>query len=336
MAVVSHRPDIKAESTAFGARVRGDGMDDLIFRDPDGVHYAVGGVRFDGSAGIVRRQEMALFHGSRIAAEGISIETADPDLGISAKLSGDSLAGAFYAPHASSVTIAGKEGTFFVDGARQSMQTLPKGLHRWEIASGMPTPMPPRILRTENSSGAAKVILEPVAGATRYRFFLSRDNAKTWSVAGESATPEIEIIGLANEAKVHIRAIAINSGHQSEPGPEYPVYVTAKPSLPPDGLHLSLTKASTEVRWGEVLGVTAYKLYSRTGADAWRLIYQGRQRTFTDVSRADEYKVSSVNGNGEGVASRIATSDPKSWRNFDPRPGEPFRRTVTGPVYYPK
>ena len=39
-----------------------------------------------------------------------------------------------------------------------------------------------------------------------------------------------------------------------------------------------------------------------------------------------EYCVTAVNGNGESARSRIADTDPASWRNWDPKPGEAFRR----------
>ena len=130
MAVVSHRKDIKAEPTAFGAHVRGDGVDDLVFRDPSGVHYDAQGVRFDGTAGIVRSKEIALFHGSRIAVAWLTMETDDPDLGISATLSGESVSGVYYAMHESSVRISGlhpgKEGSFFIDGEARLMRQLPR------------------------------------------------------------------------------------------------------------------------------------------------------------------------------------------------------------------
>jgi hypothetical protein len=335
MVVVSHRNDVVAESIAFGARVRGDGIDDLVFRDPAGIHYAGQGVRFDGTAGIVRKNEIAIFHGTRIAAGGVTMETTDLDLGISATLSADSLSGAYYATHPSSVRITGKDGTFFVDGERQSMQTLPKGLHHWEITTHQPAPMSPRILRTENSSGGAKVFLTPVASAATYRFSISQDGGQTWRDTGESTKPEIALTRLKNETKVHVRAVALNPDRQSLPGPEYPIYITSSPSLPPEGLHLRLNQGSTEVTWGEVLGVAEYRLYARTGSGQFRIIYRGLQRKFTDRSPAAEYQVKAVNGNGEGPGSRIAVSDPSSWRNFDPRPGEPFRRTVAGQVYYP-
>jgi len=39
--------------------------------------------------------------------------------------------------------------------------------------------------------------------------------------------------------------------------------------------------------------------------------------------------VAAVNGDGEGPRSRMADTDPASWRNWDPKPGEPFRRAYS-------
>jgi hypothetical protein len=332
MAVISNRKDIAADATAFGARVHGDGVEDLVFREPDGVHYNERGVQFDGTAGIVRRDGLALFHGTRIGSDGLTIETADTDLGISAFGGAGSVSGVYHATHVTAVKITGKPGEFYVDGARQSMAALPKGLHHWEIATGLPRPMAPVILRTENVSGGAKVIVAHVASASGYRYELSKDNGKSWTAAGESGL----LAGLANETKLHVRAAAFNAEHTGDFGLEYPIYVTASAPAAPEGLHLSLGKDTTGVTWGEVLGVAEYRLYARKGTGDWRLVYHGLERSFTDASRADAYQVTAVNGNGEGPASRAAVSDPASWRNFDPRPGEPFRRTVAGPNYYPK
>jgi len=60
-----------------------------------------------------------------------------------------------------------------------------------------------------------------------------------------------------------------------------------------------------------------------------------------------EYCVTSVTDNAESKASRIASTDPTSWRNWDPKPNEPFRRvnnisedymkpSTETPSYYPQ
>ena len=62
-----------------------------------------------------------------------------------------------------------------------------------------------------------------------------------------------------------------------------------------------------------------------------------------------EYAISAVNGNGEGRRCTAIDTSPSSWRNWDPKPGELFRRRFTynttnylqvgqeepGPRYYP-
>jgi hypothetical protein len=91
--------------------------------------------------------------------------------------------------------------------------------------------------------------------------------------------------------------------------------------------------------------VTEYRLYRRAaGEKEFRLASKGLDRSFEDKqpgiqaslpkpdptaeTRATliEYCVTAVNGNGEGQRSRIADTNPGSWRNWDPMPGEPFRR----------
>lgn len=42
-----------------------------------------------------------------------------------------------------------------------------------------------------------------------------------------------------------------------------------------------------------------------------------------------EYAIAAVNGNGEGERSAPVGTDPTSWINWDPKPGERFRRRYT-------
>ena len=214
----------------------------------------------------------------------------------------------------------------------------------------MPVPIAPSILRTENRAGVARVVVASVAAATSYRLELSKDNGVTWSNVASQSEPAIEVSGLTNGEKVHVRAVALNSIHESLPGPEYPLYVTSDPPPPPDGLQCELRTGSATISWGEVLGVTEYRLSARlAGKNEFRLLYRGMERSFEDrrsgiqssnafpetsaAAAADliEYCVTAVNGNGEGARSRMADTNPASWRNWDPRPGEGFRRVYAFP-----
>jgi hypothetical protein len=121
-------------------------------------------------------------------------------------------------------------------------------------------------------------------------------------------------------------------------------------------LRVDLADGVAHVHWGEVLGVTEYRLYGRArSGGAFQLIYQGLNRSHHDrrprirscdaipgtplrtpSSDVFEYVVTAVNGNGESLRSHAADTDPSSWRNWDPRPGEPFRRVTRFPIDTPE
>jgi hypothetical protein len=192
-----------------------------------------------------------------------------------------------------------------------------------------------------------------IPGATTYRIELSNDNARTWKPAGQTDATSFTLQGLQNGHKYHARLIAANSDHSSEAGPEYPIYASADPPAFPDGLKVILSKDRVDTTWGEVLGVREYHLYRRAhGSTEYKLVYAGPDRKFTDhatgvvpgLARPGilanalhdksgytvyEYAVASLNGNGESPKSPIVDTNPASWTNWDPKPGEPFRRRYT-------
>lgn len=385
MAVVSHRKDIKTQATHYGCRVSANDIDDVVFRNPEPVEFNEGPTLFHGTAGLVRlgkdRNEFALFHGTRIGVAGFVLTTTDTDLGIGGTVApGQAPCGDYHAPNAASISItlpAAEHAVFYIDGEAQTVTRkdsalvveLKAGRHRWELSDQLSVPMAPQIVRTENHASGARVFIAPQAGAAQYRLEVSKDSGSTWAAVEVKNEPEILVEELGNGEKVHVRAVALNALHESAPGPEYPMYVTSEAPLPPDGLHVGLAAGAATLTWGEVLGVTEYRLYARaTGEKNFRLLYRGLERMYIDkqagieaalaspdpdaASRYKnliEYCVAAVNGNGEGPRSRVADTNPASWRNWDPRPGEPFRRDfaddspsasirvmTTWPHYYPR
>ncbi|MDR3752886.1 MAG: hypothetical protein P4K93_08470 [Terracidiphilus sp.] len=384
MALVSHRKDIDATATPFGCRVHVDDIDDIIFNHHGGAHFAEGDAVFDGTAGLIRKTkaavEFALFHGTRIGVAGFTFSTDDTDLGIGGKLvAGQPPQGEYFAPKPSSLRISApaldSKSFFYVDGAALSAKheqdtiviSLAAGHHHWELTDQSPVPIAPSVLRTENHAGGARVILAEVASVSQYRLELSKDSGATWTALPAQAQPAIELNGLLNGQKVHVRGVAINAQHESKPGPGYPLYVTDQPPAPPDGLHVDLSYGTATVSWGEILGVTEYRLFARLDGDSeFQLLYHGLEQSYRD-KRPEfhgcnaapgedrtghppvivQYYVTASNGNGESARSRIADTNPASWRNWDPRPGEPFRRVLSftpdsppstspWPRYYPE
>jgi len=373
MAVVSHRKDLQVEATSFGCRVRTSGVEDLVFRNFRPVRYAQGATVFEGTAGLIRtgkdKIEFALFHGTRIGVQGIAFSTGDTDLGIGGVIvSGQAPRGEYFAPKPSSVTINVASSSpmtrFYIDGEAQAAQSEASGLvvnlkaghHCWELTDALPIPVAPHVVRTENRAGGARVIVAAVASATQYRLELSKDNGATWTTIGAQAQPQMEVSGLNDGEKVHVRAVALNQLHESLPGPEYPLYGTNQPPPSPDGLRVALANGAATITWGEVLGACEYRLYVRTsGEKEFHLLYRGLERSFVDrragikacnatpgkstgALPADvfEYRIAAVNGNGEGAPSGTADTDPASWRNWDPRPGERFRRVYSYPPDSPQ
>jgi hypothetical protein len=212
-------------------------------------------------------------------------------------------------------------------------------------------PIAPVVLRTENHPGGARVILAEVASASQYRLELSKDSGMTWTPLPAKAQSTIELSDLTNGQKVHVRGVAINAQRASDPSPEYPIYVTDQPPASPDGLHVDLSDGAATVSWGEVLGVSEYRLFGKVNGDSeFELLYHGLERSYRDMrpsihssqaapgeNRADssaiivQYYVTASNGNGASARSRIADTNPASWRNWDPKPGEPFRRVLSYP-----
>jgi hypothetical protein len=364
LACVTHLVNITPTITPYGAIVQTPTSQDHVFFDPHGVHFQEADLTFEGTAGLVRSNqsgtiELSLFHGTHIAAKGIAFRTQDTDLGLIATLAPNQpIRGKFVAPQTAAVEIdyTGPAKLYLNGEPAPATRTgdtvkltIPKGTHIWELTTTQPTPPPPRIYFTENHSGGARIFGLPVAGAASYRLELSTDNAVTWKPVITSNTPTVELANQPDGQKVHVRLVALNpSAQESQPGLEYPIYVTSQPPLPPDGLVARLREGSATLSWGEVLGVSAYRLYRKSpGQPNFVKIYEGRIiRTYTDhdaqIHPADnapetrssksipilEYAVASVNGNGEGPKSRPVNTDPTSWRNFDPIGGELFRRPI--------
>ena len=353
MALVTHKKGVSVEKTHFGCIARNNGWTDYVFRCRDDILFSEKGIQFKGTAGVIRESkesgfELAIFYGTFISAGGVTIETDEPELGISAGFKNASeLAGTYIADKESSVWILLKykinqASRIYIDGEELDivkdgnglLARLPAGEHKWQLTSALPVPAAPVILRTENRSGEVKVFFTQVPGAEGYHIELSRDNGTSWERTGETGLCEYSVKGLVDGMKVHVRVVAFNDLHESEPANEYPVYVTGDVPLPPDGLKAVIGEGMVELSWGEVLGVTEYRLYRRTmGMGEFTLAYSGLDRKYIENDKCNEvykYSVSTVNGNGEGTKSSDVDTDPASWSNWDPMRGEKFRRRFTG------
>ena len=176
LAVVTYKEGIQGQVAPFGGRVTLPGGSDLLFASQKTIQFHEIDSSFRGTSGIIRKSqhliEMALFHGTHIAAAGLSFDTPDGDLGISARITTSVAAGVaegyFFAPSVSTVEIGlpsnAERMTLYIDGTHVSSArdgriaaALPPGAHRWELTAGLPVPLPPLVEWTEYMSGGVIV-----------------------------------------------------------------------------------------------------------------------------------------------------------------------------------
>ena len=362
MALVTHKRDVEVikERRAKGVpaapcvKVRSPGGTDHVFQDDGKIHWQDEHMAFTGTAGVIRqrtggRTELALFQGTRIGCGGVTLETDSPDLAISAGFDHPSqISGTFSSPGGGRLTLhSSAAGVFHVDG-KPATFILPPGTHRWEFTTGLPEPMPPVMERTENRAGGATVFFSKVPGAERYRIEISADSGTSWNPVGETTDNRFNLTKIADGTKVHVRAIALNRERESRPAGEYPVYITAQPPPPPDGLKLEIEESSVSITWGEVLGAGTYRLYRRDASGGvWTEVFRGRGFQCNDAIRVPpvfsepgqragvfdkppakvyEYAISAVNDNGEGLMSPPVNTIPRNWRNWKPESELRFKR----------
>ncbi len=350
---VSHKKGYKADSTPYGGIITSaEGRKDYIFRNDTPVEVNENGLVFSGTAGFIRekeegKQEWALFHGNKIGNDQLFIGISSWDAAISATFfNGTNLTGNYSGKQASEIRFKWSKSmsgllSFYLDGTKQQAKItngefvvyIPEGNHLWNLSTGLPCLPRPEIDFTRNENGKVLFVTRPVPGATSYRFEYSTDVGMIWIKLSEQVKPQVIIKSVEKETKGYVRVIALNKDHESEASVIYPVYFTSEKPHYPDGLKLSINKGKTNITWGKVLGCTEYKLFRKLkDSRKFQLIYDGSLRQFTDNKLNDngiyEYAVVAVNGNGESKLSNIVNSDPSSWVNFDPMPGEPFRRSV--------
>jgi len=364
---------------------------DRVFRSFTPIQYQARDEEFSGMAGVIRSRsdnstEMALFTGTSIGAKGFHVQLEDgAQAGISARVDPDGAVSGIYdtasptkvvvqLPSGASAALAA-----YIDAKRAGQGRtgdtitimLEPGRHTWELTERAPMPLPPAVLRTQNGKGCARVFFTPVAGAAGYRLELSTDQAMTWNIVENGNSSPMLADGLHTGSKVHVRVIASTPDGRSVAGPEYPVYVSDKAPECPDGLALEVGSGRVHASWGEVLGISEYRLYRRqVRQTSWTEVYRGLNRTFDDQvegvsppkympGRADnalsaskdpiyEYAITAVNELGECEKSRAVNTDPAGWLAWWPNGVErKFKRqtgywqppyvpaSMTPPMFYP-
>lgn len=362
LTVVSHHgeaflPGVSAAE--YGAKVVLKGRTDMIFRDSSEIDYSKGDICFKGYAGIIRfhgkKIEAAVFNGWKIGAGGVEVEIRPGSKGnkeyggIAFTIEEGRLFGHCFSRNSQQVevTLSSEndrdisEYRLFMDSATWEYSNegntiyfiIPEGKHTWQWTDRQPKPAPTEITAVEVSSGKAKLFWEHASGASGYDVAISEDGGENWRTAVKNTSENFFTIeGLKNDTKIHVKVRSVNTDEFGEWSSMYPVYVTdAEPDYP-EGLRIWKQEAGGyRITWGSVLGAVKYRLYRHvTGTKDFEMIYEGEKREYTDkTANPDstyEYRISAVNGNGEGNFSYIRDTAPGGLVDWDPRPSEHFRR----------
>lgn len=340
---------------------------DMIFRNDSKISHLSDKESFSGKAGFIRRfqdghLELAMFKGSEISADGLSIgvQTEGNAAVAIERNNNNELNGTLKAESPVRLKLSGLAFgmKLYVNGLLYNVQAiagglelpLQKGSYKIEYAQGDATPIESRILATEYEKDRVKLIIERTAKCKSVRIDASYDGGITWKPKGKTTN---DIFYLPNEQakKIHVRAVSVNGTKESVFAQEYPVYFTKSPPHYPDGLCLKLDKNRVDLSWGSVLGTQKYRLYRRKTDDKnYQLIYEGKDCQFTDTkiegvqknyelpgfldnSNRDktgliiyEYALTAVNGFGESEKSHLENTDPASWINWYPNTALKFKR----------
>jgi hypothetical protein len=349
---VSHRKGYQVTGTAYGCRISSpEGPEDYVFRNDVPVDVKEENLVFTGTAGIIRRidpgmEQWALFHGTKIGNGMFEITHENNQAGISANYrSEEDINGECYLPEEARITFGWKSMPagmkLYLDGQAYQTSTgdntlsatIPAGKHIWSLTTGNdPTLLRPEIQYTCNRKGKVEVVVHPVAGARSYQYEYSTDQGKSWKIYKESRHAQLTVSPSGKESKGYLRVIAQNARHTSKPSVIYPLYFVTEEPHYPEGMKAELSGDTAKLSWGKVLGCNEYRLYRKTLGGKFALVCKGNQNTFTDripATEVYEYAVSAINGNGQSRLSHAVTTDPENIINFDPKPGEPFRRSVT-------
>lgn len=350
LTVVTHKKDLQVTATAWGCEVRfPDQSTDMVFRGDREITYENNGILFTGSSGIVKKSisgsySAALFQGNRIAAGGLKIVlNGTAGVGFSTEKDGG-YTGVFRSDMPQQLQFFCKNTrglVFYLDGvallapvSKDGMMVInfPAGFHHWQWNRVGLTPATPEIKGVVTAAGSCRVIWNKVPGAVFYQVRYSSNNGNSWQSLPPVKDTFALLTQLQNDTKIHL-CVSASAAGTSAASALYPAYINNRLPHYPEGLMLYRQGNQWQISWGKVLGASHYTLYRRKKGAAdtsYQKIYSGDKCMYNEILSGSsviwEYAVTATNGNGESIKSHSCNTDPDSFINWQPVPGEGFRR----------
>lgn len=324
LTVVTHRAGIEAYVCPYGAVVTEHNKKEYIFNANYFGKYSEDGVYFSGRVGFARKKdgyiELAVIDGVSIGMDDFHVTRVSGDGAFSLCIRKDGITGIAETPQQLCLRLTvPKAYRAYQNGKECFMEngTLTVTSGAFQLTSGLPVP------------GCIKELsyVETPEGIRLQ--FLQACFAESYQVQTGQAIFDCrsgELIPQLHDGEI-IAVRAVNAQGCGPWSQRVALHMQCDVPLPPDGLRVFARKNGYEICWGKVSGVSGYRLY-RMKAGERKCIWEGTQCTFFDNDTSDlaEYRVSSINGYGEGALSQGRDTSVDGLAHFDPMPNVPYVR----------
>lgn len=330
LTVVTHKKDISAKSTEFGAVVCGN---EYIFNSNTITEWSENGIEFFGKTGFARRTdsgfEMCIIDAFKIGIDNVTLEKIKGNGAVSL-VKRD---GTYYGISDSdvSIKISGIEESLrlYCGGVECEMKLengcaymdIPAG--QFEITEKEPTLQKIRDIKITECSEGVQIYAERINCANGYEFAVGENNNDFDFIMSDENALFVE----KRDNKLYIKVRAVNGSNKGEWSDITAVYFTQKVPNPPKGFRVKSHSNGTEFTWGRLYGVSVYKLYKCLNDRTCECIYEGTENKYFVADKAEcEYFVTAVNGYGESEKSVVRNTYLDGSAYFDPIPDVKYVR----------
>ena len=329
LTVVTHLENIHAKAAPFGAIIQEDAHTEYVFLANAYGKYHTEHVDFAGRIGFARemsnRVELALLDGSSISAWGIKLTRLAGNGQICLTKTAAGITGTV----CGSITVALE--AVLPNGYRvyqnghmvsDSLESLTLQSGDFQITADRPLPQAITMLRYTDTPGGPLLQFSPDPFADFYEI----------AIPGQAnlQTQDCSLLLPNTTGSFMLRIRGVN---QSGQGPwSDPLSVTVRAAVPqqPVGLRVLAQADGFKILWGQMPGVSNYRLYRQVGDQQPVCVYEGSDNHYfiQDPLQNVTYRVSCINGYGEGPLSLPRDTRPEGLAYYDPEPEIRFQRNT--------
>ena len=330
LTVVTHRADVKAEKTEFGAIIS---ESEYVFNANCINKFDENNIKFLGKIGFLRRREkgfeMCNIDAVYIGVGDVILERVN-GIGAISLVSKDS---AFLGVAEDDVCIrlygVDKNLKFYNNGKARAFKTndeyieLEISAGQYEIRDGLATPEKIKKVNISEHRNGIEIGFEKAEQATHYEiaYGTSYNELNVITVNKNSALIDAE------KGKYYIKVRAINFDRKGEWSEVYTAYVTHKIPRKVKGFRIKAHNNGLEFSWGMQHGASIYRLYKTNKNFEDECIYEGADNCFfLNCCIEAEFYVVCSNGYGDSEKSVIRSSAKEGQAYFDPYPEKSFLR----------